>query len=98
MDSREKKGKYTRLAGRHANYNIGTNAAHRWVMHMENAIDEHEGLKQKDECKKLMKNYFTYTAHYIVAAMTYMRSDQVRTVLGEPIEMYIYYNRNVSPF
>ena len=67
-------------------------------MHMKNAIDEHEGLKHKDECKKLMKNYFTYTAHYIVAAMTYMRSDQVRTVLGEPIEMYIYYNRNVSPF
>ena len=29
-----KKGKYTRLVGRHANYNIGRRAADRWVEHM----------------------------------------------------------------
>uniref|UniRef100_A0A7S2WRL1 Globin n=1 Tax=Eucampia antarctica TaxID=49252 RepID=A0A7S2WRL1_9STRA len=74
---RQKKGKYTRLAGRHANYNIGTNAANRWVMHMDNAIDEHKELKEDIECRQLLKKYFTYTAHYIVTAMTYMRSDQL---------------------
>ena len=39
------KGKFTRLAGRHANYPIGHRAAERWVMHMEHAIDEHPELK-----------------------------------------------------
>lgn len=74
---REKKGKYTRLAGRHANYNIGTRAAVRWVEHMEKAIDDHESLKDDVEAKKHLKSYFAYTAHYIVAAMEYMRSDQL---------------------
>lgn len=37
---KEKKGKYTRLVGRHANYKIGKNAAKRWIYHMELAIDE----------------------------------------------------------
>lgn len=72
---RQKKGKYTRLAGRHANYSIGNNAANRWVMHMDHAIDEHPQIDT--ECSKLLKKYFAYTAHYIVAAMTYMRSDQL---------------------
>ena len=31
---KDKKGKYTRLVGRHANYPIGTNAAILWVKHM----------------------------------------------------------------
>ena len=66
------------MAESHANYNIGTNAANRWVEHMEKAIDDHEALKDDDEAKELMKKYFAYTAHYIVAAMAYMRSDQVR--------------------
>lgn len=74
---REKKGKYTRLAGRHANYNIGTNAANRWIEHMERAIDDHEALRQDSQAKKLLKNYFSYTAHYIVAASEYMRPDQL---------------------
>lgn len=74
---RQKKGKYTRLAGRHANYNIGTQAANRWVEHMEFAIDAHEALKVDDEAKALLKKYFSYTAHYIVAAMAYMRDDQL---------------------
>jgi len=39
------KGKYVRLSGRHANYPIGHRAADRWVMHMENAMDEHPKLK-----------------------------------------------------
>jgi truncated hemoglobin YjbI len=77
---REKKGKYTRLAGRHANYNIGTQAAHRWVDHMVSAIDEHENLHNDSEAKEHLKKYFTYTAHYIVAAMEYMRPDQVRVI------------------
>lgn len=41
---KEKKGKYTRLVGRHANYKIGKNAARRWIYHMELAIDEHPAL------------------------------------------------------
>jgi truncated hemoglobin YjbI len=74
---KEKKGKFTRLAGRHANYNIGTNAANRWVEHMEATIDEHENLKDSNETREKMKKYFGYTAHYIVAAMEYMRPDQL---------------------
>jgi truncated hemoglobin YjbI len=74
---REKKGKYTRLAGRHANYNIGSNAANRWVEHMHAAIEEHDELQNDQEAKRYMKSYFTYTAHYIVAAMEYMRPDQL---------------------
>mmetsp|Transcript_7297 Transcript_7297/g.12103 ORF Transcript_7297/g.12103 Transcript_7297/m.12103 type:complete len:96 (-) Transcript_7297:90-377(-) len=74
---RQKKGKYTRLAGRHANYNIGTQAAHRWLHHMAAAIEENEGLKSDDEAREKLIQYFTYTAHYLVAAMTYMRSDQL---------------------
>ncbi len=74
---REKKGKYTRLAGRHANYNIGTQAARRWVEHMHDAIDAHDKLKNDDEAKDHLKKYFNYTAHYIVAAMEYMRPDQL---------------------
>jgi len=74
---RQKKGKYTRLAGRHANYPIGSNAANRWVEHMLLAIDDHEALQDDEEAKKHLVNYFRYTAHYIVAAMEYMRPDQV---------------------
>jgi hemoglobin len=73
----QKKGKYTRLVGRHANYNIGTNAAERWLHHMVVAIEDHSILKHDDEAKVALKKYFTYTAHYIVAAMQYMRPDQV---------------------
>lgn len=62
---------------RHANYNIGTQAAKRWVEHMNIAIDQHEELKNDDEAKEHLKNYFAHTAHYIVAAMEYMRPDQV---------------------
>jgi len=75
---RQKKGKYTRLAGRHANYPIGTNAANRWVEHMVLAIEDHDALKDDEEARKHLVNYFRYTAHYIVAAMEYMRPDQVR--------------------
>ena len=74
---RQKKGKHTRLVGRHANYNVGTNAAHRWVQHMELAIDEHDQLKDDSEARDALKKYFGFTAHYIVASMEYMRSDQL---------------------
>jgi len=39
------KGRFTRLSGRHANYPIGHKAADRWVMHMEDAMEEHPLLK-----------------------------------------------------
>jgi len=74
---RQKKGKYTRLVGRHAAYNIGKRAAIRWVDHMESAIDEHEALEGDCEAKEHLKKYFAYTAHYIVAGMDYMRPDQL---------------------
>lgn len=47
---------------------------------MNAAIDEHEELKDDADGKQHLKNYFVYTAHYIVAAMEYMRPDQVGTI------------------
>jgi truncated hemoglobin YjbI len=72
-----KKGKYTRLVGRHANYNIGVRAAERWMQHMVAALDELFDNNDK-EVKHALQNYFQYTAHYIVVASEYMRPDQVR--------------------
>ncbi len=74
---KEKKGKYTRLVGRHANYHIMTNAAERWLVHMNSAIDEHEELNQDEEAKEYLKKYFRYTAFYIVVASVYMKDDQL---------------------
>lgn len=74
---KEKKGKYTRLVGRHANYKIGNNAAKHWVDHMVKAMEEHDMLKQDEEARMLLKDYFSYTAHYIVAGMEFMRPDQL---------------------
>ncbi len=76
---REKKGKYTRLVGRHANYKIGTAAAERWMHHMELAIDEHDALKgdENEEARGYLKLYFRFTAFYIVVASEYMRDDQL---------------------
>ena len=74
---REKKGKYTRLVGRHANYAIGQQAAERWLHHMRKSLEEHSILGRDDQARKLLEQYFTYTAHYIVVAMDYMRPDQV---------------------
>lgn len=73
-----KKGKYTRLVGRHANYHIGREAADRWVEHMKEAMEEHHSLKDDKEAKDALYKYFRYTAHYIVVASAYMRPDQVR--------------------
>lgn len=75
---RQKKGKFTRLVGRHANYNIGAAAADRWVDHMKAAIDGHATLGQDDDAVDALLKYFRYTAHYIVIASEYMRPDQVR--------------------
>jgi truncated hemoglobin YjbI len=74
---RQKKGKYTRLVGRHANYSIGRRAAERWVHHMNAAMLEHEQLSTDEEARAALSKYFLYTAHYIVVASEYMRSDQV---------------------
>lgn len=75
----QKKGsKYTRLVGRHANYNITHKAADRWIYHMKNAMQEHPQLQNDDsEAKELLMKYFQYTAHYIVVASEYMRPDQL---------------------
>lgn len=74
---REKKGKYTRLVGRHANYSIGTAAASRWVQHMDVALHNHPILSQDDDSRRALEKYFRYTAHYIVAASQFMRPDQL---------------------
>lgn len=58
---RQLKGKYTRLVGRHANYNIGRQAAHRWVEHMEAAMHKHSLLSNDDEARKCLEDYFKYT-------------------------------------
>ena len=44
---------------------------------MEAALDDHDVLKDDDDARENLKLYFKYTAHYIVAAMEYMRSDQL---------------------
>lgn len=75
----QKKGKYTRLVGRHANYNIGAAAANRWVEHMIATLEDHEMMSNDAVARMALEKYFRYTAHYIVAASEYMRSDQVRT-------------------
>jgi hypothetical protein len=41
---REKKGRYARLVGCHANYKIRTAVARRWMEHMEGAIHNHKNL------------------------------------------------------
>ena len=82
-----KKGKYTRLVGRHANYRIGHGAADRWVAHMKSAMDEHDGLKDDPEARTALFKYFLYMAHYIVVASEYMRPDQVCAMfLGETLD------------
>lgn len=72
---REKKGKYTRLVGRHANYNIGIKAAKRWIEHMNETLDDK--LADDEETRLALRKYFAYTGHYIVVASEYMRPDQV---------------------
>jgi truncated hemoglobin YjbI len=76
---KEKKGKYTRLVGRHANYSIGVNAAQRWVEHMEEAVNEHINLmgEEHDVAREYLIMYFRYTAYYIVVASEFMKSDQL---------------------
>jgi truncated hemoglobin YjbI len=74
---RQKKGKYTRLVGRHANYSIGHQAADRWVKHMKSAVGEHDQLQNDPETREYLNKYFLYTAHYIVVASEFMRPDQV---------------------
>jgi truncated hemoglobin YjbI len=73
----QKKGKYTRLVGRHANYFINVKAAQRWTEHMLLALEDHSFLKHDEEAKELLRKYFLYTAHYIVVASEYMRPDQL---------------------
>ena len=78
----QKKGKYTRLVGRHANYPIGHGAATLWVKHMMCALHEHSQIKMvEEEVRKqtllALQKYFTYQAHYIVVASEYMRPDQL---------------------
>ena len=73
----EKKGKYTRLVGRHANYSIGTRAAERWMQHMKETLKEHSRLSNDEEARQAMEKYFQYTAHYIVAAKQFMSPYQL---------------------
>jgi hypothetical protein len=44
---------------------------------MTATVNELEALKHEEEVRMKLLLYFTFTAHYIVAAMSYMRSDQV---------------------
>jgi truncated hemoglobin YjbI len=74
---REKKGKYTRLVGRHANYNIGYAAASKWISHMDKALKNHALIRKDDEVLGVLSAYFRYTAYYIVLTKQYMRSDQL---------------------
>lgn len=74
---RQKKGKYTRLVGRHAAYNIGHRAADLWVNHMIEAMQDHPILKEDVEIQEALTKYFRYTAHYIVVSLGYMRPDQL---------------------
>lgn len=57
---------------------------------MNIAIDEHDELKNDLEASKCLKNYFAHMAHYIVAAMEFMRPDQVRVGIICCISFVIY--------
>lgn len=92
---KHKKGKYTRLVGRHSNYNIGRNAAIRWVEHMAAAIEEHDLLKQDEEAREALYKYFQYTAHYIVVASKYMRPDQACNTI---LEAFVLFSIRVSMY
>lgn len=74
---KEKKGKFTRLAGRHAAYAISHNAAKRWTELMIEALDEHDISKNDIVARNALEDYFTFTSHYIVVASTFMKSDQL---------------------
>jgi len=74
---RQKKGKYTRLVGRHAAYPIGDRAAERWVFHMHAAVEEHPMLQDDEEAISALRDYFTYMASYIVVAKEFMKPDQL---------------------
>jgi truncated hemoglobin YjbI len=54
---REKKGTYTRLVGRHANYSIGPKAAEQWVEHMVQAMGGHPTLMEDDEARRALEKY-----------------------------------------
>lgn len=45
---------------------------------MKEAVNSHDALKDDVKARDLLVKYFQYTAHYIVAASEYMRSDQVQ--------------------
>jgi hypothetical protein len=66
---RQMKGKYTRLVGRHANYNIGHRAADRWIGHMEAAMKEHSILRKDDEARRCLANHFRYTGKFGTAVI-----------------------------
>lgn len=54
---REKKGKYTRLTGRHASYSIGPRAADRWADIMADAMRQHPRLAKDAEALRAMEWY-----------------------------------------
>ena len=58
---------------------------------MNYAIDEHDGLQNDSEAREHLKKYFGHTAHYIVAAMQYMRPDQVRVYITVVFFMFFVY-------
>jgi truncated hemoglobin YjbI len=91
---RQKKGKYTRLVGRHAAYNIGPEAADRWVRHMMAAVREHEILRYDEEAITALHKYFLFTAHYIVVASEYMRPDQVCLQTKEQSDLLFVFSRS----
>ena len=45
--------------------------------HMEDAIEEHDNLKEDEEARECLKKYFRFQAFYIVVASEYMRDDQL---------------------
>ena len=73
----DKKGKYTRLVGRHANFIIGQAAAKRWLHHMDLAMKNHDGIQHDEEAREALRLYFRFMAHYIVVAKEFMRPDQL---------------------
>jgi hemoglobin len=55
----EKKGRYTKLAGRHATYSIGPKAAERWAEIMAGAMRQHPALAKDAEALRAMERYRT---------------------------------------
>ena len=52
------------LRGRHRDFDINTQAANRWLFHMQNAINEVK-LNEKEEIQQALMEFFEHVALFL---------------------------------